>query len=81
MKIISINFKNTDKIIFLSFLFISLFLFIFYVNLNMDENFYGEDGWTNRSQKILDGGLFNFEEEQRTYLYFTIIADFRNKLA
>jgi len=77
MKFISINFKNTDKIIFLSLLFISLFLFLFYVNLNAHVNFYGENSWIEKSQKILDGGLFQFQEELRTYLYFTIIAGLR----
>jgi len=52
-------------------------LFLFYVNLNADINFFDEGNYLYNSQKILDNGLFGFESEFRTYLYPAIIASLR----
>ena len=78
MKIININFNKSDKIIFGSIFFISFLIFLFYVNLNADINFYDEKNYLYNSQKILDNGLFGYESEFRTYLYPTIIASIRS---
>jgi len=74
MKLININFNNSDKIIFVSIFFISFFIFLFYVNLNEDINFYDELGYLIMSQKIRENGLFGWENQERTYLYPTILA-------
>jgi len=77
MKIININFNKSDKIIFGSIFFISFLIFLFYVNLNADVNFYDEKNYLYNSQKILDNGMFGYESEFRTYLYPTIIASIK----
>jgi len=74
MKLININFNNYDKIIFVSIFFISFFIFLFYVNLNEDINFYDELRYLIMSQKIRENGLFGWENQERTYLYPTILA-------
>jgi len=77
MKLFHINFNNSDKIIFSSFFFISFLLFLFYVNLNADINFYDELQYLGLSQEILDNGLFEFNSSFRTYLYPAIIASLK----
>ena len=75
MKLININFNKNDKIIFVSIFFISLLLFIFYVNLNAYENFWDEIDYVRSSHHIINNEPI---EEKilsvRTYLYPTIIA-------
>jgi len=77
LKLIHINFNNSDKIIFGSIFFISFLLFLFYVNLNADIDFYDEKNYLYNSQKILDNGLFGYESEFRPYLYPAIIASLK----
>ena len=77
MKLIHINFNKSDIIICGSIFFISFLIFLFYVNLNADINFYDEKNYLYNSQKILDNGLFGYESEFRTYLYPTIIASLK----
>jgi len=78
MKLIHINFNNSDKIIFGSIFFISFLLFFFYVNLNADINFYDEMGYLYNSETIMGNGLFGYKSDLRTYLYPTIIASIRS---
>jgi len=77
MKLIHINFNNSDIIIFGSIFFISFLIFLFYVNFNADINFFDEKSYLYNSQKILDNGLFGYESEFRTYLYPAIIASLK----
>jgi len=77
MKLIHINFNNSDIVIFSSIFFISFLIFLFYVNLNADINFFDEKQYLFTSQKILDNGLFGYESEFRTYLYPAIIASLK----
>ncbi len=78
MKLIHINFNNSDKIIFGSIFFISFLIFLFYVNLNADINFYDEMGYLYNSETIMGNGLFGYKSDLRTYLYPTIIASIRS---
>ncbi len=77
MKLINFNFNKSDKIIFLSIFFISLSIFIFYVNLNADENYWDELEYLNISKQILEDGTFDKHASYRTYLYPTIIASIK----
>ena len=77
MKLIHINFNNTEIVIFSSIFFISFLLFFFYVNLNAFDNFWDEKNYLYNSQKILDNGLFGYESEFRPYLYPAIIASLK----
>ena len=77
MKLVHINFNNSDIIIFGSFFFISFLLFLFYVNLNADINYYDEFSYLEVSQLMLENG-FEWENDYRTYLYPTITASIRS---
>ena len=68
MKLINLNFNKSDKIIFLSIFFISLLIFIYYVNLNAYESFYDEVQYLQISNQILDKGTFERKwGEKRAY--------------
>ena len=77
MKLIHINFNNTEIVIFSSIFLISFLLFIFYVNLNAFENFWDEDWYVRESQLISDGGLSEFKSNAHTYIYPAIIASLK----
>lgn len=77
MKLINISMNKSEKIFFVIILFLSLLMFLFYVNLNAFENFHDEKVYVDYSHVILDHGLFDYEtylQKIRTYLYPTIIA-------
>jgi len=79
MKLININFNKPDKIIFASLFFISLSIFIFYVNFNAFENFGDQNEYVRLANIMLNKEPVNeFNKEfglaQRTYLYPAIIA-------
>jgi len=77
MKIFSIHLSRKEYFIFFFIFFISLLLFLFYVNLNAGINYFDEADYIERSQKIFDDGLFGYEDTTRTYLYFTFIASIK----
>jgi len=77
MKLIHINFNNTEIIIFSSIFYISFLLFFFYVNLNVFDNFWDEAWYVREGQVILDGGLSEFKSNAHTYIYPAIIASLK----
>ena len=76
MKLLQINFNKPDKIIFVTLFFISLLLFLHYVNANAYDNYWDEWGNIDGSQEILENG-FEFEAGKETYPYLVILSGLR----
>ncbi|GIP60272.1 hypothetical protein [Paenibacillus woosongensis] len=61
------------KVIIMLFLVSSL-IFLYYLSVNYNVNYYDEKGYLNISKKILANGLFSINEPLRTYFYPLVLS-------
>lgn len=67
-------FSFVNRLIVIIILIISFSLFVHYLRININSNFYDENSYINLSSQITNKGLYNFNEPLRTYFLSLLIS-------